>query len=66
MQLFFIDTHLNSDWAKAIIVTFVLKRNEPLSEFYIINRIKKTMQIEFQIAKSSNKYLHTLKNGIEL
>ena len=30
-------------------------RNKPLSEFYIINRIKKTMQIEFQIAISSNK-----------
>ena len=30
-------------------------RNKPPSEFYIINRIKKTMQIEFQIAKSSNK-----------
>ena len=29
--------------------------NKPLSEFYIINRLKKTMQIEFQIAKSSNK-----------
>ena len=30
-------------------------RNKPPSEFYIINRIKKTMQIEYQIAKSSNK-----------
>ena len=30
-------------------------RNKPPSEFYIISRIKETMQIEFQIAKSSNK-----------
>ena len=29
--------------------------NKPPLEFYIINRIKKTMQIECQIAKSSNK-----------
>ena len=29
--------------------------NKPPSEFYIIDIIKKTMQIEFQIAKSSNK-----------
>ena len=33
----------------------VKTRNKPPSEFYIINRIKKTMQIEFQIPKSSNK-----------
>ena len=39
---------------------------KPPSEFDIINRIKKTKQIEVQIAKSPTNYFHTLKNGMEL
>ena len=44
----------------------IKSRNKPPSEFYIINRIKKTMQIEFRFLKAPIKYLHTLKNGIQL